>query len=230
MQGLPHHLQGLRALSAAPRTIRVWDLPTRIVHWSVALLIPFSWWTASHDQLDRHRASGYALLGLILFRLIWGLAGSETARFAAFVKGPRAIRDYLRGIGAPAAGHNPLGALSILAMLGALAGQIGLGLFAVDEDGIESGPLSYLVSFDTGRWAAGLHHKLFWAIVALAVLHVAAVSFYVAVRRRNLVTPMVTGRDRLDAPEPRFAPLWRFAAAAAVSAAMTWFLANGARF
>lgn len=226
---MSHDLQGIRALSRESRPIRVWDLPTRIVHWSIALLIPFSWWTASHDQLDRHRASGYALLGLIAFRLIWGVIGSDTARFAAFVKGPRAIRDYLRGSDAPAAGHNPLGALSILAMLAALAGQIGLGLFAVDEDGIESGPLSYLVSFDTGRWGAGIHHKLFWAIVALAVLHVAAVLFYALVRRRNLIVPMITGRDRLEAPQPRFAPLWRFALAVAVSAALAWFVASGAR-
>ena len=204
-------------------------MPTRIVHWSISLLIPFSWWTASHDQLERHRASGYALIGLIVFRLIWGVAGSETARFATFVKGPRAIRDYLRGSGAPAAGHNPLGALSILAMLAALAGQIGLGLIAVDEDGIESGPLSYLVSFDTGRWAAGLHHTIFWAIVALAVLHVGAVLWYALVRRRNLVPAMITGKDSLDSPQPAFAPLWRFALAAVAAAALAWFISSGAR-
>src|SRR4051812_6803603 len=109
----------------AVRTMRVWDLPTRLVHWAMAALIPWSWWTAHNDQLERHRLSGYLLLGLLLFRLIWGFAGSETARFAAFVRGPAAIRRYLRGEGPAPLGHNPLGALSVLALLAALAAQIG---------------------------------------------------------------------------------------------------------
>jgi cytochrome b len=210
--------------------VPVWDAPTRIVHWAIALLIPFSWWTATHDQLERHRASGYCLLGLLLFRLIWGFAGSETARFARFVKGPRAILAHLRGMGREAIGHNPLGALSILAMLAALALQIGLGLFAVDEDGIESGPLSYRVSFDTGRWAAGLHHKIFWGIVALAALHVAAILFYALARRRNLVTPMLTGRAEIEGEPPAMAPWWRAAVVAAVAGGLAWFVAWGAQF
>ncbi|MFL6856623.1 MAG: cytochrome b/b6 domain-containing protein [Allosphingosinicella sp.] len=231
MQGLPHGLQGAGPLSDSggrPR-VRIWDAPTRIVHWAMAALIPFSWWTATHDQLERHRASGYALLGLLLFRLIWGVAGSETARFARFVKGPRAILAYLRGAGPAAAGHNPLGALSIVAMLAALALQIGLGLFAVDEDGIESGPLSWRVDFDTARWAAGLHHKMFWLVAGLAALHVAAILFYAIRRRRNLVTPMVTGRAQAEGEAPAMAPWWRAVIVAAVAAGLAWFVASGAR-
>src|SRR4051812_31713006 len=155
----------------AVRRMGVWALPTRLVHWAMAALIPWSWWTAHTDQLDRHRLSGYALLGLLLFRLIWGFAGSETARFAAFVRGPKAICRYLRGEAPARAGHNPLGALSVVALLTAVAAQIGLGLFAVDEDGLESGPLSYLISFDTARTAAAIHHKMFWVLVALIALH-----------------------------------------------------------
>jgi cytochrome b len=229
---VPHDLQGARALSepdAGAPSVRVWDAPTRIVHWAIACLIPWSWWTASHDELGRHRASGYALLGLLLFRLIWGVAGSETARFARFVKGPQAIRRYLSGDDPAPLGHSPLGALSVVAMLAALATQIGLGLFAIDEDGLEEGPLAHLVSFDSARWAAGIHHKIFWVIVALAALHIAAILFYRLARGRRLVGAMVTGRTRSDGAAPAMAPWWRAAIAAAAAAAIAWFVANGAR-
>jgi cytochrome b len=193
------------------------------------LLIPWSWWTASHDQLGRHRISGYILLGLLLFRLIWGVAGSETARFARFVRGPRAIVRYLGGDDPAPLGHSPLGALSIVAMLAALAAQIGLGLFAIDEDGLEEGPLSHLVSFDAARRVAGLHHKVFWVVVALAALHIAAIFFYRFVRGRHLVGAMVTGRTRWEGAAPAMAPWWRAVLAAAVAGAVAWFAANGAR-
>lgn len=213
-------------------SVRVWDVPTRIVHWAIAVLIPFSWWTAEHDQMDRHRLSGYVLLGLLVFRLIWGVAGGTTARFGNFVRGPRAVLRYLRegGTAAPL-GHNPLGGWSVIAMLLVLAAQIGLGLFAVDEDGIESGPLSYLVSFDTGRALAEIHHKLFWVLVALIALHILAILFYLVVRRRNLVAAMVSGRARAGGAEGalRTAPLWRFGLAASIAAALAWFVASGLR-
>lgn len=220
------------ARAGESRMVRVWDVPTRIVHWAMAVLIPFSWWTAEHDQMDRHRLSGYVLLGLLIFRLIWGVAGGTTARFADFVRGPRGVLRYLREGGTPAPlGHNPLGGWSVVAMLLVLAGQIGLGLFAVDEDGIESGPLSYLVDFDTGRALAGIHHKLFWVLVALIALHILAILFYLVVRRRNLVTAMISGRARAEAADGalRPAPLWRFAVAALVAAALAWFVASGLR-
>jgi cytochrome b len=212
-----------------PPPVRIWDAPTRIVHWAMALLIPLSWWTASHDQMDRHRLCGYALLGLLLFRRIWGVAGSATARFAGFVRGPVTVYGYARGRVAAGIGHNPLGAWSIVAMLAALAAQIGLGLFAVDEDGLESGPLSYLVSFDTGRWAAGLHHKIFWVIVALIALHIGAILFYLVARRRNLVAPMVTGRSREIAAEqaPAMAPWWRALVVILAAALAAWFVSRG---
>jgi cytochrome b len=228
---VPYRLQGRRPLSEpeAPPSVRVWDWPTRIVHWAIALLIPWSWWTASHDQLSRHRASGYVLLGLLLFRLIWGVVGSDTARFDRFVRGPGAIRRYLGGDDPAPLGHSPLGALSVVAMLAALAAQIGLGLFAIDEDGLEEGPLAHLVSFDSARWAAGLHHKIFWVIVALAALHIAAILFYRIVRGRRLVGAMVTGRTRWAGEAPAMAPWWRAAFVAAVAALIAWFLANGGR-
>jgi len=137
------------------------------------------------------------------------------------------IRRYLRGEAPAALGHNPLGALSVLALLATLAGQIGLGLFAVDEDGLESGPLSYLVSFDTARTAAAIHHKLFWGLVALIALHIAAIAYYLLVRKRNLVTPMITGRGPGDGAEPRIARWWLAAQIAVAAGAAAWFVASG---
>jgi cytochrome b len=211
--------------------VRVWDAPTRLVHWAMALLIPYSWWTATHDQLERHRLSGFILLGLLLFRLIWGAIGSAPSRFASFVRGPGAVLRYWRGQSGPAPlGHNPIGGWSILAMLAVIAAQIGLGLFAVDEDGLESGPLSYLVDFDTARRIAGIHHQLIWAIVALVALHIAAILFYL-LRGRNLTPAMITGRTRAatDAEAPAMAPLWRAVLAAILAAAIAWFVASGLR-
>jgi cytochrome b len=211
--------------------IRVWDAPIRLVHWAMVLLIPLSWWTATQSEMDRHRLCGYVWLGLLLFRLLWGLFGSETARFAGFVRGPRAVYVYARGRAAGGIGHNPLGGWSVIAMLAAIAAQIGLGLFAVDEDGLESGPLSYLVSFDTGRRAAGLHSLNFWLILFLVALHIGAILFYRIARGKNLVAAMIHGRARVGiaADPPKMAPLWRAAAAAAVAGLAAWWVSSGLR-
>jgi cytochrome b len=212
--------------------VRVWDIPTRLVHWAFALLIPYAWWTATHDQLERHRLVGYILLGLILFRLIWGFAGSAPSRFADFLRGPGGVLRYLRGESGPARpGHNPIGGWSVVAMLLAILAQIVLGLFAIDEDGLESGPLSDRLDFDTSRALALIHHKLFWVIVALIALHICAILFYL-VRGRNLTAAMVTGsaRTKADTEAPSIVPLWRVVPAAAVAAALAWFVASGLRF
>lgn len=210
---------------------RIWDLPVRAVHWLLALLIPFSWWAAKSDHLSWHRLSGYTILGLLAFRLIWGVAGSHTARFAAFLKGPRTILAYVRGEAPAQAGHNPLGGWSVAAMLTVLAAQVGLGLFSVDEDALEPGPLSHLVSFDTGRAIAHLHHRLFWVLVGLIALHLAAIALY-AVRGRNLVGPMITGRAMVPpgAEAPPLAPAWRIVPSALIAAAAAIFVARGLKF
>ena len=173
---------------------RVWDLPTRLVHWSFVLGVAISWWTAETGRLEWHRWSGYTLLGLLLFRLYWGFTGGSTARFGNFVRGPRAVAAYLRGSWSPQAGHNPLGALSVLALLGLLLLQIVFGLFAVDVDGIESGPLSLYVSFETGRACAEWHELVFNVLMTLIILHVVAVLYYLFRKRQNLVGAMITGR------------------------------------
>jgi len=213
---------------------RLWDAPTRLVHWALVILIGFAWWSAEADHLQWHRWSGYAVAGLVAFRLIWGFVGSANARFAHFVKGPAATLAYLRTLPkrAPAItpGHNPLGAWSVLAILAILVIQVVTGLFAVDVDAFEAGPLSDRIDFDTGRLFARWHHWSFTALQVLVVLHLAAVAFYLVYKRDNLIGPMVTGWKKVAA-DPRlvFAPLWRAAVATLVAAGFAWWVSKGFR-
>jgi cytochrome b len=211
---------------------RVWDLPTRLTHWLFFAGVTFSWWTGETGRLEWHRWSGYTLLGLVLFRLYWGFAGGSTARFANFVRGPRAILSYLRGERVAAIGHNPLGALSVLALLGLLLLQIVLGLFAVDVDGIESGPLSLYVSFEAGRVAAEWHDVVFNALLALIALHVVAVLYYLAVKRQNLIGTMVTGRRVYDGGMAPMTPAsaLRLVSGMLLATAITWAVSKAFQF
>lgn len=214
---------------------RLWDAPVRIVHWLLVILIGFSWWSAEEHHLQWHRWSGYTILGLVLFRIWWGFAGGGAARFASFVRGPKATLAYLRSLPERAPsnvpGHNPLGAWSVLAILAVLLGQIGTGLFAVDIDGFESGPLSHLVDFDTGRELAGIHETIFTALQVLVVLHVAAVLFYLVYKRTNLIGPMFTGRRRFPQdPGLAGAPAWRLLLGIALAAAAAWYVSKGLWF
>jgi cytochrome b len=174
----------------------VWDLPVRLVHWLLAALIAFSWWSVHNHHTDWHIWSGCAVLTLLLFRLLWGFVGSSTARFANFVRRPSVVRDYLRGLWT-GIGHTPLGALSVLALFGALAVQAGLGLISEDEDGLYLGPLARLVSSDTSDRARDLHESWFNIVLGLIILHVAAIIFY-RLRGKHLTKAMLTGRTRLD--------------------------------
>ena len=188
---------GHAPLSPADRELRpVWDLPIRLVHWLLAGLIGFSWWSVKNHHTDWHIWSGCAILTLLIFRLLWGFVGSSTARFASFVRGPSGLADYFRGRWS-GIGHNPLGALSVVALLLAVAVQVGLGLIAEDEDGLYTGPLYRLVSTDTSDRARDLHETWFNVILALIALHVAAILFY-RLRGKRLTNPMITGRAMLD--------------------------------
>jgi cytochrome b len=222
---------------AVPRTsparIRVWDVPTRLVHWLVVLLVAFSWWTAETSRMEWHRWSGYTMLGLVIFRVYWGFAGGSTAKFSEFVRGPRAIAGYLKGRWAEAPGHNPLGALNVVALLGLLAAQVVLGLFAVDVDGIESGPLSTYVSFEAGRAAAGWHEAVFNVLMGLVVLHVVAVIYYVFFRKQALVAAMVHGKRAYPEPQPqsmRSASWHRLLIGVVLAATLTWMAARAFQF
>jgi cytochrome b len=194
VQGVPRQIPlGDEALSTrAGDPQPVWDLPIRLVHWLLAALILFSWWSVKNHHTDWHIWSGCGILTLLIFRLLWGFFGSSTARWTSFVRGPRALREYLRGRW-NGIGHTPLGGLSILALLGAVAIQVGLGLFAEDEDGLYLGPLSRLVSSDTSDRIRDIHELWFNVVVALIALHIAAIAVYRA-RGRRLTKPMITGK------------------------------------
>ena len=213
------------------RGVRVWDLSVRSFHWLAVGCFAFSWWSAENGRMDLHYRSGLCMLALLAFRLILGLIGGDTARFASFVKGPGAVVAQLRGrLHQPSVGHSPLSALSVVAMLLALSAQIGTGLFATDVDGLESGPLSFLVSFDTSRAAAAWHEASFNALLWLTGLHVAAVLFYLLARRRDYLTPMISGRDRqIDEAmaEPRPSKMVAATFAAGVAVLLAWSVSNG---
>jgi cytochrome b len=184
--------------------VPIWDLPTRLFHWALAGLVGFSWWTAETHRDDLHIWSGMAVLTLLIFRILWGFVGASTARFRNFVRGPRAVFGYLRGEWR-GIGHSPLGAISVIALLGLLIVQVGLGLISSDEDGLVEGPLALLVSASTSDWAADLHEDLFNVLLVLIGLHIAAILFY-RLRGKRLIGPMVTGRG---AAEPGMEPMRR---------------------
>jgi cytochrome b len=187
---------GDETLSSSGRATQpVWDLPVRLVHWLIAGLIGFSWWSVHHHHTAWHIWSGCAILTLLIFRLLWGFVGSSTARWSSFVRGPRALGDFFKGRWVEI-GHTPLGALSVVAMFVALAVQVGLGLIAEDEDGIYTGPLSGLVSIDTSDKARDIHELWFYVILGLIVLHLAAILYY-RFRGTKLTKPMITGRAEL---------------------------------
>lgn len=214
--------------------VRLWDLPVRLVHWSLVGLLIALWVSAENGEIGLHKTLGLTTLGLIVFRLLWGVVGSSTARFSGFLRGPATIRAYLHAsrdpFHPPVVGHNPLGGWSVIALIGLLAIQLGLGLVAQDTDGIQSGPLNHLVSYDTADLARELHELVFNLILALVALHLAAIAYYRFVKRDNLITPMITGRRRYAVPveAPRLAPWWRAVLCAVVAAALAWWISLGA--
>jgi len=222
--------------------VRIWDFPTRAFHWSLVLLVTFSAVSGEFGEdlgakfMDWHRLSGYAILALLIFRILWGFVGSTYARFASFVRGPGAVLRYVgemaggRPAEGPHLGHNPLGGWSVILLLLTLAVQVGTGLFIADEDlGVE-GPLSKYVS---GRMADALsevHEANFGILLALIGVHLGAIAFYLFFKGENLVRPMVTGIKRLP---PRHADaaargghVLLGIAVLAVGAAVVWFIAN----
>jgi len=213
------------------RRVRVWDLPTRIFHWTLAVLVVFSFTTGKigGDWMAWHLRSGYAVLTLVLFRIAWGFAGSETARFARFLRGPRAAfshaREVLAGRHAIAAGHTPLGGWMIVAMLAAAAFQASTGLFSDDEIATQ-GPLAVKVSNAMVSRMSSLHAIGQWIMVTLAVLHVAAIAFYRWRLGVRLVGPMVTGWSAFPLAQepPRMRPAWIAILLVCACAGAVWWL------
>lgn len=177
--------------------VRIWDLPTRVFHWSLVACIVGLAITGyvGGGIMEWHARIGYAVLTLLLFRLVWGFVGGHWSRFSSFVVPPREVVAYLRGQAHPArlVGHNPLGALSVLAMLAFLLAQVGTGLVGDDEISF-TGPLNRFVSTAHGLAATWYHKRIGqWVIFALVLLHLGAVAFYFWRKGENLVTPMLHG-------------------------------------
>jgi cytochrome b len=219
--------------SARPQ--KVWDAPTRLFHWLIVGLVAFSWWAAEEHIFDLHKASGLTIVGLLVFRIYWGFAGPETARFGHFIRGPRAVFSYASSLFGPthklSFGHNPLGGLSVAAMILALVAQVTLGLFAADTDtGLDSGPLSRFVSYEFAETAGDLHEDAFNILIILIGIHIAAIVFYLVVKRTNLIGPMITGRRKngVTGPADGLAkiPLWRFLLGIVIAVLVVWPLAT----
>jgi cytochrome b len=206
---------------------KVWDIWVRLFHWALVVLVAEQIATGELGWLNAHIAGGCTLLGLLLFRLAWGFAGSDTARFAGFVRSPAAALRQLahfRSAAETTVGHTPAGGWSVLAMLALLCMQVATGLFA-DDDVATTGPLGQFVSRATRRQLTGVHVRLFWVLLILIALHVAAVAAYRLVKRKNLVRPMITGwTDDAppDQPAPRMGRLWVALLIAAASGAAAW--------
>lgn len=182
------------------RAILVWDLPTRIAHWSLAALVVASIVSVKigGNAMVWHGRFGLAILGVVVFRIVWGVVGSTYARFAHFVPRPGSISAYLagkwRGVG-----HNPLGALSVLALLGLMSLQAFAGLFANDDIAFY-GPLYALISSDLSNLISGWHRNAEFIVFTLVGVHVGAVLFYLHVKKDNLIRPMITGTRVVNDP------------------------------
>ena len=214
-----------------PRRVVAWDLPTRLFHWALVACIAVSWVSIETDRTDLHVQAGYVALGLIVFRILWGIVGSRTARFADFVRWPGAALAYLRDTFAGRArrslGHNPAGGWSVVLLLGLVGTQATLGLFA-NDDIFTEGPLAKYVSGATSDLATDIHETLFNVLLAFIALHVAVVIAY-RLKGENLIAPMITGRKTWDPQKDgearqRLAPLWLAAAAAGCAAALVWYV------
>ncbi|MDF8363235.1 cytochrome b/b6 domain-containing protein [Achromobacter anxifer] len=183
------------------QAVHIWDLPTRLFHWALVACIIGAFVSVKLGGLymDWHVRFGCTALGLIIFRLLWGFVGPRYARFAQFVRGPAAVARYLKGAAAPA-GHNPLGALSVLALLLVIGFQAVSGLFTTD-DIMTQGPLFGHVSEAMSAAMTSWHKLNEWVILALIALHLAAVAWYGVVRRKRLVRAIITGKvDAKDVP------------------------------
>ena len=212
------------------RKVLVWDLPTRLFHWVLVLGVAALWWTGEKGPIETHALIGYGVLALLIFRILWGLVGSETARFASFLRGPAAGMEHVRHLLARGplphpAGHNPIGGWSVALLLLVLLIVSVTGLFLYDDE-IFWAPLNAFVSEETENFLGWLHHAAFDALLILVALHVLAIFFYWAVKRSNLVGPMLNGRAAIapDVREPRMAGLVLALILAAISAAAVWAL------
>ena len=180
--------------------MRIWDLPTRLFHWALVLLVLTSWASAEFNYMKVHVACGFGVMTLVIFRVIWGLVGSDTSRFAFFLKSPIAAIQHLlhmtRREPDTEVGHNAAGGWMVLGLLAILALQIATGLCA-NDDAMTEGPLALRVGKERSDWLTHIHYLNFKAIQIAVALHILAIIAYRVLKGHNLVTPMITGKKRL---------------------------------
>jgi cytochrome b len=185
-------------INQTEKSTRVWDVPVRIFHWALALLIVSQIVTVSigGNAMEYHVLGGYSILTLVLFRIVWGLVGTRHARFANFIRGPLAVFRYARSLfGAEHeqhTGHNPLGGWSVIAMLTSVLVQAVSGLFADDEI-MTTGPLWKYVSDDVASLFGMIHEANALVLLTLICIHMSAILFYLARKKENLIVPMFSG-------------------------------------
>jgi cytochrome b len=176
----------------------IWDIPTRIFHWAIAITLGYSWYSMDVEyNLDHHFLSGFIALGLILFRIIWGIVGSRYARYGSFVYKPSEFFAYLKGFfkrdGGKYAGHNPMGALSVFALLIVILVQTGTGMFA-DDEYYYFAPLNDYVSGSTAGRITEFHGTNAKIMLGIVILHIVAILFYRLYKKEKLVLAMITGK------------------------------------
>ncbi|WP_431283454.1 cytochrome b/b6 domain-containing protein [Humitalea sp. 24SJ18S-53] len=217
----------------ADAQVKVWDPWVRITHWGIVGLLGLSCWSAWTHRMDLHVTSGLCMLGLVVFRIVWGIIGSESARFTRFLKSPLAAIRHIRHIGRrepdTEPGHNAAGGWMVAAMLGLLLTQAVSGLFT-DDQIFTRGPLARSVPGAVSDWFSSLHIRVVYVILAATALHVLAILLYRVLKGQDLVRPMITGVKRMPAwaanHAPRIAPAWLGAIVLAMSAAIVVGLAR----
>lgn len=174
----------------------VWDLPIRIFHWLLVAAIAGAWYTAEEGYEDTHMKIGYAIIGLLIYRIVWGIFGTEHSLFRSFIPSPFKLYQHTKNIfkvdAKQSVGHNPLGALSALIMLFLIGLQAATGLFTKGE--IWYGPYTSAVGSELQKRLDGIHHANFDFILVALGVHIVAIFFYLFFKKQNLITPMIHGK------------------------------------
>ena len=176
---------------------KVWDLPLRLFHWSLVLVFAGLWYTGENADLERHFLLGKIMIGLLVFRLLWGIVGSQTARFSRFPLHPASSLQYLKGTYKESFGHNPVGSWSVVLILSLLTLQTITGLFANDGV-IDEGPLVQFIATDLSDFITSIHRQVFEILLVVLPVHIAAALFYQFVKKQPLITAMITGKKELE--------------------------------
>lgn len=211
--------------------MRIWDSPIRLFHWTLAILVVLSWVSIEiMNNLTVHMLVGYAIIALLLWRIVWGFVGSDTARFGQFVRSPLAalchLLHFARREPDTQVGHNEAGGWMVVVMLLILLLQVTTGLFAVDEESFVYGPLAKLIGDANGAISLRIHRFNVTLVEIVVAMHIVAIVLYAVVKKHDLVRPMFTGKKRLPAatPAPRMVSPVLAAAILAVCGGLVWVL------